>query len=107
MLGSIFSFNVQAFPVLSPPEVVAGPDLELVRDFCGRRFHRDPSGHCVRNGTPYSPPVYAPPPDPVAPIACPYGYHLFPYDRCFVPACTYGYYLGPYGQCFPYWRPIM
>jgi hypothetical protein len=101
------SFNVQAFPILSPPEVVAGPDLELVRDFCGRRFHRDPSGHCVRNGTPYSPPAYAPPPDPVAPIACRYGYHLFPYARCFVPACTYGYYLGPYGQCFPYWRAIM
>jgi hypothetical protein len=73
---------------LSPPEVVAAPDVELVRDFCGPRFHRDPWGHCVRNGTPYSdsPPVYAPP-DLVAPIACPYRYHLFPYDRCFVPAC--------------------
>ena len=109
VLLSTFSFNVQAFPILSPPAVVAGPDVELVRDFCGPRFHRDPWGHCVRNGTPYpdSPPVYAPPPDLVAPIACPYGYHLFPYDRCFVPACTYGYYLGPYGQCFPYWRAIM
>jgi hypothetical protein len=52
VLGSIFSFNVQAFPVLSPPEVVAAPDVELVRDFCGPRFHRDPWGHCVRDGTP-------------------------------------------------------
>ncbi len=108
VLGSIFAFNVQAFQILSPTAVVAGPNVELVGDFCGRHFHRDPSGHCVRNGTPhlYSRPVY-PPPDLVAPIACPYGYHLFPYDRCFSPACTYGYYLGPYGQCFPYWRAIM
>jgi hypothetical protein len=61
VLLSTFSFNVQAFPILSPPEVVAGRYVELVRDFCGRRFHRDPSGHCIRNGSPYlySPPVRA------------------------------------------------
>jgi len=108
-LGSMFSLNVQAFPILSPPGVAAVPDVALVGNFCGRHYHRDPFGHCVRGGTRYlySPPVYVPRPDLAAPIACPYGYHLFPYGRCFAPACTYGYYLGPYGQCFPYWRSTM
>ncbi len=104
LLGLVFPFNVQAFPVLSATEQVLAPDVTLVRGFCGLGFHRGPYGHCVRNGTSYlyPPPAYAPP-ELFAPLACPYGYfHLFPYSGCFAPACTYGYYLGPYGQCFPY-----
>jgi hypothetical protein len=109
VLGSVYSVDVQAFPVSSPTEQVLAPDVTLVRGFCGLGFHRGPYGHCVRNGTSYvyPPPVYATP-DRVLPLACTNGYfHLFPYSGCFAPACTYGYYLGPYGQCFPYWRAIM
>ena len=99
--GSIFSFNVHAFPVSSPREHLAALDVTPVRGFCGLGFHRGPHGYCLRNATPhlYPPPVYAPPEVP----ACPYGYFkLFPYDRCFAPACPSGYYLGQYGQCFRY-----
>ncbi len=109
VLGSTFSFNVQAFPVSSPPEQVTASDLTLVRGLCGLGFHRSPYGHCVRGGTSYMhlAPVYATP-EPASPLPCPNGYfHLFPFSGCFAPACTYGYYLGPYGQCFPYWRTIM
>ena len=105
VLGSLFSFNVQAFPVSSPPEQVATPAVTLVHGFCGLNYHRGPGGYCVRNGPFY---IY-PPPTPtqvVAPLGCPYGFYLGPDGRCFAPlACTFGYYLGPYGQCFPYWRP--
>jgi hypothetical protein len=78
LLGSIFSFNVQAFPLSSPPPQVAAPEITLVRGFCGIGFHRA-YGYCVRNGTPY---VY-PPPVVVAPVVCPYGYQLGPYGRCY------------------------
>lgn len=105
VLGSLFSFNVQAFPVSIPPEQVATPAVTLVGDFCGLNFHRGPDGYCVRNGEFY---IYPPatPTQVVAPLGCPYGFFLAPDGRCFAPlACPYGYYLGPHGQCFPYWRP--
>ena len=57
VIGSIVSFNVQAFPVSSPSERAVKPDVTLVRNFCGLGFHRSVYGYCVRNGTPY----YAPP----------------------------------------------
>lgn len=106
--ASLFAVPVQALPVSSAPQQVAAPDVTLVRGSCGLGFHRGRSGHCVRNGTAsvYPLPVY-PPPELVAPLACPYGYHLFPYSGCFAPACANGYFLGPYGQCYPYWRPFI
>ncbi len=106
LLGSAFSLDAQAFPVLSLAKQVAASYVTPVRSLCGVGFHRNSSGHCVGNGTPS---VYAQPTDPpselVAPLACPYGdFHLFPYSGCFEPACPYGYFLGPHGECFPYWR---
>jgi hypothetical protein len=107
LLGSIFSLNVQALPVSFPPKSAAVSYVTPVRGFCAPRFHRGLHGRCVRNDVRYSyPPLTSAPPDLVAPLACMYGYHLFPYDGCFAPTCTYGYYLGPYGQCFPYWRAL-
>jgi hypothetical protein len=48
---SLFSFNVQALPVLSVPAQTTAPDTTLVRGFCGLGFHRGPYGGCIRNGT--------------------------------------------------------
>ena len=85
---SLFSFNVQALPVLSVPAQTTAPETTLVRGFCGLGFHRGPYGGCIRNGTVYVPPVVvAPrvvvaPPVVVAPAVCPYGYYLGPYGRC-------------------------
>jgi hypothetical protein len=106
LLGSLFSFDVQAIPVSSPTAGVAEPVVTYVRGFCGLNFHRDPHGYCVRNGAFY----ISPPPAPVqvvAPLGCPYGFELGPDGRCFAPlGCPNGYYLGPHGQCFPYWLPL-
>jgi len=103
LLGSLFSFSVQAFPVSSPPGQVAAPAITLVGSFCGLNFHRNPYGYCVING-----PFYiSPPPTPtqvVAPLGCPYDFYLSADGRCFAPlACPEGYQLGPYGQCFRWW----
>ena len=81
-----FSFNVQAFSVLSMPAETSASDMILVRGFCGLGFHRGPYGGCIRNGTVVAPPVvvaprYAPPPVAVEPV-CPYGYYLDQYGRC-------------------------
>ncbi len=86
LLGSLLSFNSQAFPTSSAPAQVATPNVMLVRGLCGLGFRRGPYGYCVRNGTPYvyAPPVVvAPPAVVVAPRVCPYGYHLGPYGRCY------------------------
>jgi hypothetical protein len=86
VLGSIFSFSVQAFPVGSVPAQSAAPDVMQVRGFCGLGFHRA-YGYCVRNGTPYvAPPVVVAPPVMVAPPVCPLGY----------------YYSASYGRCLHY-----
>ena len=70
-LVSLFSFNVQALPVLSVPAQTAAPNITLVRGFCGWGFHRE-YGYCIRNGTVYAPPVIVTPSPPVvvAPHLC-------------------------------------
>ena len=95
--ASLFSFSVQASPILVVPVQRAAPDITLVRGFCGLGFHRGPYGYCMRNGTVAVPPVVVAPspvvvespvivvpaaPVVVAPIVCPYGYVLGPYGRC-------------------------
>jgi hypothetical protein len=84
-LAMVGSVTVHAMPVSSVSTQAAKSDLTLVRDFCGLGFHRSVYGYCVRNGVYPAAPVYAPvyvPPVVVAPVACPYGYHIGPYGRC-------------------------
>ena len=88
LAASICSFDAQAFPATSAPQVAAS-DVVLVRGFCGLGAHRGPYGACVPNGAPYgyvAPVVVAPYGVPVVvapPIACPYGYYYYvPYNRC-------------------------
>ena len=95
--ASLFSFSVQASPILFTPMQKAAPDITFVRDWCGLGFHRGPYGYCMRNGTVAVPPLVVAPspvvvePSPVvvpavpvvvAPIVCPSGYYLGPYGRC-------------------------
>jgi hypothetical protein len=94
--ASLFSFAVQASPILFAPMQKAAPDVILVWDWCGLGFHRSAYGYCIRNGTVATPPVVMAPstvvvepsqvvvePSPVvAPIVCPSGYYLGPYGRC-------------------------
>ena len=44
--ASLFSFSVQASPILFAPMQKAAPDITLVRDWCGLGFHRGPYGYC-------------------------------------------------------------
>ena len=95
--ASLFSFGVQASPILFAPMQKAAPNIILVWDWCGLGFHRSVYGYCIRNGTVAAPPVVvapsplvvtpapvvvAPAPVVVAPIVCPSGYYLGPYGRC-------------------------
>ena len=102
--ASLFSFGVQASPILFAPMQKAASDIILVWDWCGLGFHRSVYGYCIRNGTVAMPPVavvpspevvvpspqvvvpspivVAPSPVVVAPIVCPSGYYLGPYGRC-------------------------
>jgi hypothetical protein len=93
--ASLFSFGVQASPILFAPMQKAAPDIILVWDWCGLGFHRSVYGYCIRNGTVAALPVVVPSPvevvpapvviEPspvVAPLVCPSGYHLGPYGRC-------------------------
>ena len=92
--ASLFSFGVQASPVLFPPmQKKAASNIILVWDWCGLGFHRSVYGYCIRNGTVAVAPVVVTPspvvvPSPavvapvVAPIVCPSGYYLGPYGRC-------------------------
>jgi hypothetical protein len=93
--ASLFSFGVQASPILFAPMQKAASDIILVWDWCGLGFHRSVYGYCIRNGTVAAPPVVVTPspviverpvvvePSPVvAPIVCPSGYYLGPYGRC-------------------------
>ena len=91
--ASLFSFGVQASPVLFPPMQKAASNIILVWDWCGLGFHRSVYGYCIRNGTVAVAPVVVTPspvvvPSPavvapvVAPIVCPSGYYLGPYGRC-------------------------
>ena len=66
VLGSLLTFNVQAFPVSTAPEQAATPAVTLVRDFCGLNFHRGPDGYCVRNEAFY---IYPPAPPPLQVVA--------------------------------------
>jgi hypothetical protein len=106
--ASLFSFSVQASPILVVPAQKAAPDITLVRDFCGLGFHRGPYGYCMRNGTvPVPPVVVVPSPVVVAPapvVVQPSPVVVAPAVPVVVPAmlCPYGYYLGPYGHCLPY-----
>ncbi len=86
VLGSIFSFEVQAMPVSSVPAHALTPLVTPVRGFCGLGFHRGPYGYCVRNGTPYG---YVYPPPPPRLVGVPY-------------VCPFGFYMGPYGHCHQY-----
>ena len=108
---SLFSFSVQASPILSSPIVQKpAPGITLVRDFCGLGFHRGPYGYCMRNGTvPVPPVVVAPSPVVVAPapvlaaptVVAPAA--VVPVAPVVAPiVCPYGYFLGPYGRCLPY-----
>lgn len=105
----LFSFGVQASPILFGPVQKAAPDITLVRDFCGLGFHRGPYGYCIRNGTyPVPPVIVAPSPVVVAPAPV----VVTPAPAVVAPAvpvvvapplvCPYGYFLGPYGNCLPY-----
>ena len=102
--ASLFSFSVQASPILLPMQKTA-PDITLVRGFCGLGFHRGPYGYCMRNGTvPVPPVVVAPSPVVVAPspvIVAPSPVVVAPAVPVVVApmVCPYGYYLGPYGRC--------
>ena len=95
----LFSFGVQASPIVFAPMQKAASDLILVWDWCGLGFHRSVYGYCIRNGTVAVPPVVVTPspvivapspvvvpevvvPEVVAPIVCPSGYYLGPYGRC-------------------------
>jgi hypothetical protein len=103
--ASLFSFSVQASPILFAPMQKTVPDVTLVRGFCGLGFHRGPYGYCVRNGTvPVPPVVVAPAPVVVAPspvvVAPAVPVVVAPVVAPIV--CPYGYYLGPYGRCLPY-----
>ena len=92
--ASLFSFGVQASPILFAPMQKAASDIILVWDWCGLGFHRSVYGYCVRNGTVVVAPVEVPSPTVVvpspvvvapavvAPIVCPSGYYLGPYGRC-------------------------
>jgi len=94
--ASLFSFGVQASPILFAPMQKAASDIILVWDWCGLGFHRSVYGYCIRNGTVAVPPVVETPtvvvpsptvvvPSPVVvapPIVCPSGYYLGPYGRC-------------------------
>ena len=88
--ASLFSFSVQASPILFVPVQKAAPDITLVRGFCGWGFHRE-YGYCIRNGTVYAPPVVV-----VPPVVVQHPVVVTP------TVCPYGYYLGPYGRCLPY-----
>jgi hypothetical protein len=98
---SLFSFGVQASPILFAPMQKAAPDITLVRDFCGLGFHRGPYGYCMRNGTVAMPPVIVAP-SPV--VVLPSPVVVAPAVPVVVPplVCPYGYFLGPYGHCLPY-----
>ena len=94
--ASLFSFGVQASPILFAPMQKAASDIILVWDWCGLGFHRSVYGYCIRNGTVAVPPVVETPtvvvpsptvvvPSPIVvapPIVCPSGYYLGPYGRC-------------------------
>jgi hypothetical protein len=93
--ASLFSFGVQASPILFAPMQKTAPDIILVWDWCGLGFHRSVYGNCIRNGTVAAPPLVVAPstvviepapvvePSPVvAPLVCPSGYYLGPYGRC-------------------------
>ena len=108
--ASLFSFSVQASPILFAPMQKAAPDITSVRDWCGLGFHRGPYGYCHRNGTVVvvppvvvapSPVVVAPSPVVVAPAAPVVVAPAAPVVVAPI-VCPYGYYLGPYGRCLPY-----
>jgi hypothetical protein len=91
---SLFSFGVQASPIVFAPMQKTASDVMLVWDWCGLGFHRSVYGYCVRNGTVAvapmvvtpSPTIVVPAPAVVAPVVAPI-------------VCPTGYYLGPYGRC--------
>ena len=90
----LFSFGVQASPIVFAPMQKTASDVILVWDWCGLGFHRSVYGYCVRNGTVAvapmvvtpSPTIVVPAPAVVAPVVAPI-------------VCPTGYYLGPYGRC--------
>jgi hypothetical protein len=103
--ASLFSFGVQASPILFVPVQKPAPDITFVRDWCGLGFHRGPYGYCHRNGTVAMPPVVVAPspvivvPSPV--VVAPSPVVVAPVAPVVIApmVCPYGYYLGPYGRC--------
>ena len=66
--ASLFSFGVQASPIVFAPMQKAASDIILVWDWCGLGFHRSAYGYCVPNGTlAVAPVVVAPSPVVIAP----------------------------------------
>jgi hypothetical protein len=93
------SMGAQASPI---PSVQPQPAavITLVRDGCGLGFHLAACG-CIRNYT-ACPVVVAPvvvAPQVVAPVA---PVVVTPHHVIAPVVCPYGYHLGPYGRCLPY-----
>ena len=63
----LFSFGVQASPIVFAPMQKAASDIILVWDWCGLGFHRSVYGYCIRNGTVAMAPVVVPSPVEVVP----------------------------------------
>ena len=99
--ASLFSFSVQASPILFAPMQKAASDIILVWDWCGLGFHRDVYGYCIRNGTLAVPPVVEVAPSPVVVVPSPVVVPAAPVVVAPI-VCPSGYYLGPYGRCLLY-----
>ena len=88
VLGSIFSFKVQAMPASTCAGACTNASGHTGARLLRSRFSPRPYGYCVRNGVAYGyVPVYPPPPPRV--VGVPY-------------ACPFGFYMGPYGHCYEY-----
>jgi len=101
--ASLFSFGVQASPILFAPMQKAASDIILVWDWCGLGFHRSVYGYCIRNGTVAVPPVVETPtvvvPSPTVVVPSPV---VVPSEVVAPIVCPSAYYLGPYGRCLLY-----
>lgn len=85
--------------------VVATMQAADAKQDCGRGFHRNLHGYCVRNHRHWAAapmPAYAPPPPPMHTqvITAPARTGIIPGSGNSAHAvCSYGYHPGPTGQC--------